>query len=154
MYIYKYIIHNTTSIAFQIYIAREKNSNSNSCNCPSLNRSLFSDQEVANLTCADQDQGPSPGCSISIQDPTPKFKHFSNRILTTNSPIDYEMLAGQDFLYTLTVVTVDQPQTDSPKTGSATVFVTVLPQNDNTPVFTSSSYYVQVNGEAIMADQI
>lgn len=109
------------------------------------------------MTCADQDQGQSPGCSISIQDgddSTPKFKNFSNRILTTNSPIDYEMLAGQDFLYTLTVVAVDQPQTDSPKTGSATVFVTVLPQNDNTPVFPSSSYYVQVNGGANMADQI
>jgi hypothetical protein len=55
------------------------------------------------------------------------------------------MLAGQDFLYSLTVVAVDNPQIDSPKTGSASVFVTVLPQNDNTPAFLSSSYSIQVN---------
>ena len=49
-----------------------------------------------------------------------KFQIIGNDILTTNSPIDYESLDGQDFSYSLIVT-----GTDVDHTATTTVVVTV-----------------------------
>ena len=103
---------------------------------------------IASLVCGDSDSGPTPGCtgfSIQSGDDSPqKFTISGNSIQTTSTPIDYELLSAQNFMYTLVVTASDDPLTDSPKTGSSTVLVRITPLNDNDPVFTPNSYTAQV----------
>ena len=103
---------------------------------------------IASLVCGDSDSGPTPGCTgynIQSGDDSPqKFTISGNSIQTTSTPIDYELLSAQNFMYTLVVTASDDPLTDSPKTGSSTVLVRITPLNDNDPVFTPNSYTAQV----------
>ncbi|XP_061195516.1 protocadherin Fat 4-like, partial [Saccostrea echinata] len=120
-----------------------------------INENEVQDHNVTVLTdliCTDWDQGPNPGCSLAIQDgddPTQKFKISGTRIQTTNAAVDYELLSGQDFLYSLTVIGVDNPKTDPRKTGTANVFVNINPINDNSPAFLDRSYSTQIMENAI-----
>ncbi|XP_062587666.1 protocadherin Fat 4-like [Saccostrea cucullata] len=120
-----------------------------------INENEVQDYDVTDLTdliCTDLDQGPNPGCSLTIQggdDPIQKFKLYGSRIQTTNAAVDYELLSGQDFLYSLTVIGVDNPKTDSSKTGTARVFVDINPINDNGPTFLAPSYYAQIPENAV-----
>ena len=103
---------------------------------------------IASLVCGDSDSGPNPGCtgySIQSGDNSPqKFTISGNSIQATSTPIDYELLSAQNFMYLLVVTASDDPLTDSPKTGSSTVLVRITPLNDNEPVFTPTSYTAQV----------
>lgn len=105
---------------------------------------FVADNLVASLVCTDADAGPNPGCTnFKIQsgdDSTPKFKMSSNSIQTTSTPVDYEQRA----VYTLIITATDNPLLSSPKTGTATVFLSITPINDNNPQFPPSGYTAQV----------
>ncbi|XP_062609308.1 cadherin EGF LAG seven-pass G-type receptor 2-like, partial [Saccostrea cucullata] len=125
-----------------------------------INENEVQDHDVTDLTdlvCSDRDQGPNPGCSLSIQngdDPIQKFKLSGNRIQTTNTAVDYELLSGQNFLYSLTVIGVDNPKTNPSKTGTARVFVDINPINDNGPKFLAPSYNAQIPESAVPGTRV
>ncbi|KAJ7997604.1 hypothetical protein DPEC_G00230730 [Dallia pectoralis] len=97
------------------------------------------------LRATDPDLGPSGTISyrISAGDPNRDFQlHSSSGVLSIFNPLDREQHAG----YTLEVIALDR---GSPALSStATVEVTVLDVNDNSPVFSSKSYSVDVSEDA------
>ncbi|XP_062602216.1 protocadherin Fat 4-like [Saccostrea cucullata] len=103
----------------------------------SINESSPQDSVVAVLTCTDADTGPNPGCTtVSIatgDDSTPKFKVINNQILTTSTPVDYDIMAADNFLYKLVVIATDTPSVGKQRTGTMTVLVNVLPVNKYDP---------------------
>uniref|UniRef100_A0A6Q2Y0C4 Protocadherin-16 n=1 Tax=Esox lucius TaxID=8010 RepID=A0A6Q2Y0C4_ESOLU len=97
------------------------------------------------LRATDTDMGPSGTIDyrISAGDPNGDFQlHSSSGVLSISHPLDRELQPG----YTLEVVALDR---GSPALSStATVEVTVLDVNDNSPVFGSKSYTVDVSEDA------
>ena len=89
--------------------------------CNVFIRFIYSGYTIQQLSINDKD-----GDDITIQiisgddSPEAKFQIIGNEIRTTNSPIDYESLGGQDFSYSLIVT-----GTDVDHTATTTVVVTV-----------------------------
>ncbi|KAF7668307.1 hypothetical protein LDENG_00013580 [Lucifuga dentata] len=86
---------------------------------------------------------------ITAGDPDGDFQlHASTGALSTLRALDREVRAG----YTLEVVAMDR---GSPTLSAAvTVEVKVLDENDNSPVFSSSSYTVEVSEDAAEGSQV
>ncbi|XP_038820726.1 protocadherin-16-like [Salvelinus namaycush] len=101
--------------------------------------------ELCIVRAADADTGPAGDIEyrITAGDPDGDFQlHVSTGALSTSRPLDRELRAG----YNLEVVALDR---GSPALSStATVEVTVLDVNDNSPSFSSSSYTVDVSEDA------
>ncbi|OWF51636.1 Cadherin EGF LAG seven-pass G-type receptor 3 [Mizuhopecten yessoensis] len=95
---------------------------------------------VQALTCSDVE---STTCTLAIQsgdDASNKFTISGNNVQTTSTAIDYDSMSGQSFLYTLVITGVDTPGSpSSANTATATVYVTVTSQNDNTPSISGPS---------------
>ncbi|KAJ8317251.1 hypothetical protein KUTeg_005155 [Tegillarca granosa] len=90
---------------------------------------------VKNLVCSDAD---ATACTISIQsgdDATNKFAISGTSIVTSANAIDYESLAGSNYVYTLIVVS----SSDSISSATATVYVTITAVNEITPGTFSTS---------------
>ncbi|ESO89854.1 hypothetical protein LOTGIDRAFT_164541 [Lottia gigantea] len=95
---------------------------------------------IETLTCADLDAGANGNFVLSIasgDDASPKFVINGFQIQTTTTAIDYEALVTQSFQYQLIVNAVDGGAT--PKTGTASVIVTITSINEGTPVWTAFS---------------
>uniref|UniRef100_A0A4W5K4E9 Cadherin domain-containing protein n=1 Tax=Hucho hucho TaxID=62062 RepID=A0A4W5K4E9_9TELE len=101
--------------------------------------------ELCIVRAADADTGPAGDIEyrITAGDPDGDFQlHVSSGALSTSRPLDREQRAG----YSLEVVALDR---GSPALSStATVEVTVLDVNDNSPAFSSSSYTIDVSEDA------
>ncbi|XP_028856949.1 protocadherin-16-like isoform X2 [Denticeps clupeoides] len=94
------------------------------------------------LRAADRDAGDSGRVQYKITDgdPTGDFHvDKSSGVLSTSRPLDRE----RKETYSLTITAQDQGT--PPRSASATVEVMVLDVNDNSPVFQSSSYTVDVS---------
>ncbi|KAM6985192.1 protocadherin-16 [Aplochiton taeniatus] len=118
-------------------------------NAPAFGKSWYSlevpeDQgpvELCFLKATDPDNGLNGELeyTISAGDPDRDFQlHSASGSLSTSWPLDRERKAG----YTLEVVAVDRGR--PALSSTATVQVTVLDVNDNSPVFSSATYSLEV----------
>ncbi|XP_046555688.1 protocadherin Fat 4-like [Haliotis rubra] len=90
------------------------------------------------LTCTDDDDGNNAIFRVSIgsgDDTDPKFKMSGKQLLTSSTPLDYESLKDNDYMYTLVITAVDTPDQGEANTGTAIVKVTVKPENEFDPVW-------------------
>ncbi|XP_067654493.1 protocadherin Fat 4-like [Haliotis asinina] len=100
------------------------------------------DTLLKTFSVTDDDDGDNSNVVVSVvsgddANPNEKFRLNGLELLTTSTAVDYEALSSANFLYTLTVQAVDQPTTEAAKTAVAVVVLTVLPENEFTPVFTA-----------------
>ncbi|XP_046369174.2 protocadherin Fat 4-like isoform X2 [Haliotis rufescens] len=101
----------------------------------SVAENTAADTSLLDFTVSDTDDGTNAAYSISIEagdDVSPKFKVTGNQLQTEANALDYETLAGSSFMYTLTVVAVND---DAIRTGTTTVTIMVTPENEFDPVF-------------------
>ncbi|XP_046548571.1 LOW QUALITY PROTEIN: protocadherin Fat 4-like [Haliotis rubra] len=90
------------------------------------------DTTVVALTCTDDDASPNSDMTVTIvsgDDATQKFKVTAMNILTTATVTDFETTTS----YTLVVNIADGGAT--PNVATATVVVSVLPENEGTPAW-------------------
>ncbi|XP_062309019.1 protocadherin-16 [Osmerus eperlanus] len=101
--------------------------------------------ELCTLRASDPDTGANGDLEyrITAGDPNGDFRlHASSGALSTSRPLDRERKAG----YTLVVTSLDRGS--PPLSGTATVEVTVLDVNDNSPAFAAGSFSVDVSEDA------
>ncbi|XP_067654382.1 protocadherin Fat 4-like [Haliotis asinina] len=98
------------------------------------------DTVLLDLTCTDDDDGNNAMFSVSIgsgDDTDPKFKMSGKQLLTSSTPLDYESLKDNDYMYTLVITAVDTPDQGEANTGTAIVKVKVKPENEFDPVWSN-----------------
>ncbi|XP_053548000.1 cadherin-23 [Bombina bombina] len=109
----------------------------------SLPESVPRDYIVARLNCTDADTGLNAELSYFITGGNQDGKFmvgFRDGILRTVVNLDRETMAS----YNLVLEAIDNGPAGNRKTGTATVFVTVLDVNDNKPIFLKNSYEASV----------
>ncbi|XP_046562254.1 protocadherin Fat 3-like [Haliotis rubra] len=105
----------------------------------SVAENTAADTSVLDFTVSDADDGTNAAYSIAIEagdDVSPKFKVTGNQLQTEANALDYELLSGTGFMYTLTVVAIND---DNIRTGTTTVTIKVTPENEFDPVFDTPS---------------
>uniref|UniRef100_A0A8C8BM28 Cadherin related 23 n=1 Tax=Otus sunia TaxID=257818 RepID=A0A8C8BM28_9STRI len=109
----------------------------------SLPEDVARDFKVVRLNCTDADIGLNAELSYFITGGNQDGKFsvgFRDGVVRTVVSLDRETVAS----YTLILEAIDNGPTGNRRTGTATVYVTVLDVNDNRPIFLQSSYEVSV----------
>lgn len=99
---------------------------------------------VAMLTAADHDQGTNGSVTYSLESRYPNIFMLDALTgqLTTTSKLDREVISS----YTIHVIARDQGI--PPQSSTATVYLTVLDVNDNSPEFYPQKYFLSVPDDA------
>ncbi|XP_042648951.1 cadherin-23 isoform X2 [Tyto alba] len=119
----------------------------------SLLEDVARDFKVVRLNCTDADIGLNAELSYFITGGNQDGKFsvgFRDGVVRTVVSLDRETVAS----YTLIVEAIDNGPTGNRRTGTATVYVTVLDVNDNRPIFLQSSYEVSVPEDIPAASSI
>uniref|UniRef100_A0A8C3N8H9 Cadherin-23 n=1 Tax=Geospiza parvula TaxID=87175 RepID=A0A8C3N8H9_GEOPR len=119
----------------------------------SLPEDVARDFKVVRLNCTDADIGLNAELSYFITGGNQDGKFsvgFRDGVVRTVVSLDRETVAS----YTLIVEAIDNGPTGNRRTGTATVYVTVLDVNDNRPIFLQSSYEVSVPEDIPAASSI
>ncbi|XP_061229899.1 cadherin-23 isoform X3 [Neopsephotus bourkii] len=119
----------------------------------SLPENVARDFKVVRLNCTDADAGLNAELSYFITGGNQDGKFsvgFRDGVVRTVVSLDRETVAS----YTLIVEAIDNGPTGNRRTGTATVYVTVLDVNDNRPIFLQSSYEVSVPEDIPAASSI
>uniref|UniRef100_A0A8C3XYW0 Cadherin-23 n=1 Tax=Catharus ustulatus TaxID=91951 RepID=A0A8C3XYW0_CATUS len=119
----------------------------------SLPENVARDFKVVRLNCTDADIGLNAELSYFITGGNQDGKFsvgFRDGVVRTVVSLDRETVAS----YTLILEAIDNGPTGNRRTGTATVFVTVLDVNDNRPIFLQSSYEVSVPEDIPAASSI
>ncbi|KAF4800332.1 cadherin-23-like protein [Turdus rufiventris] len=119
----------------------------------SLPEDVARDFKVVRLNCTDADIGLNAELSYFITGGNQDGKFsvgFRDGVVRTVVSLDRETVAS----YTLILEAIDNGPTGNRRTGTATVFVTVLDVNDNRPIFLQSSYEVSVPEDIPAASSI
>ncbi|NWU98686.1 CAD23 protein, partial [Upupa epops] len=109
----------------------------------SLPEDVARDFKVVRLNCTDADIGLNAELSYFITGGNQDGKFsvgFRDGVVRTVVSLDRETVAS----YTLILEAIDNGPTGNRRTGTATVYVTILDVNDNRPIFLQSSYEVSV----------
>lgn len=113
---------------------------------------MLSDTSLLDLTCSDGDSGNNAIftiASIGGDDTVTKFKMDGLQLQTDENGIDYE--SGE--MYTLTIMAVDTPDEGAPMTGTAVVKVTVKPENEFDPAWSSPAIDGSGNFDGVTIDE-
>uniref|UniRef100_A0A663N5R5 Cadherin related 23 n=1 Tax=Athene cunicularia TaxID=194338 RepID=A0A663N5R5_ATHCN len=119
----------------------------------SLPEDVARDFKVVRLNCTDADIGLNAELSYFITGGNQDGKFsvgFRDGVVRTVVSLDRETMAS----YTLILEAIDNGPTGNRRTGTATVYVTVLDVNDNRPIFLQSSYEVSVPEDIPAASSI
>ncbi|XP_057259290.1 cadherin-23 isoform X5 [Pezoporus wallicus] len=119
----------------------------------SLPENVARDFKVVRLNCTDADAGLNAELSYFITGGNQDGKFsvgFRDGVVRTVVSLDRETVAS----YTLILEAIDNGPTGNRRTGTATVYVTVLDVNDNRPIFLQSSYEVSVPEDIPAASSI
>ncbi|NXC87860.1 CAD23 protein, partial [Cercotrichas coryphoeus] len=119
----------------------------------SLPEDVPRDFKVVRLNCTDADIGLNAELSYFITGGNQDGKFsvgFRDGVVRTVVSLDRETVAS----YTLILEAIDNGPTGNRRTGTATVYVTVLDVNDNRPIFLQSSYEVSVPEDIPAASSI
>ncbi|NXP78781.1 CAD23 protein, partial [Ramphastos sulfuratus] len=119
----------------------------------SLPENVARDFKVVRLNCTDADVGLNAELSYFITGGNQDGKFsvgFRDGVVRTVVSLDRETVAS----YRLILEAIDNGPTGNRRTGTATVFVTVLDVNDNRPIFLQSSYEVSVPEDIPAASSI
>uniref|UniRef100_A0A8C3PLZ9 Cadherin-23 n=1 Tax=Calidris pygmaea TaxID=425635 RepID=A0A8C3PLZ9_9CHAR len=119
----------------------------------SLPEDVARDFKVVRLNCTDADVGLNAELSYFITGGNQDGKFsvgFRDGVVRTVVSLDRETVAS----YTLILEAIDNGPTGNRRTGTATVYVTVLDVNDNRPIFLQSSYEVSVPEDIPAASSI
>uniref|UniRef100_A0A803VQB2 Cadherin-23 n=1 Tax=Ficedula albicollis TaxID=59894 RepID=A0A803VQB2_FICAL len=119
----------------------------------SLPEDVARDFKVVRLNCTDADIGLNAELSYFITGGNQDGKFsvgFRDGVVRTVVSLDRETVAS----YTLILEAIDNGPTGNRRTGTATVYVTVLDVNDNRPIFLQSSYEVSVPEDIPAASSI
>uniref|UniRef100_A0A8C5U7Y6 Cadherin-23 n=1 Tax=Malurus cyaneus samueli TaxID=2593467 RepID=A0A8C5U7Y6_9PASS len=119
----------------------------------SLPEDVPRDFKVVRLNCTDNDIGLNAELSYFITGGNQDGKFsvgFRDGVVRTVVSLDRETMAS----YTLILEAIDNGPTGNRRTGTATVYVTVLDVNDNRPIFLQSSYEVSVPEDIPAASSI
>uniref|UniRef100_A0A8C0EQT9 Cadherin related 23 n=1 Tax=Bubo bubo TaxID=30461 RepID=A0A8C0EQT9_BUBBB len=119
----------------------------------SLPENVARDFKVVRLNCTDADIGLNAELSYFITGGNQDGKFsvgFRDGVVRTVVSLDRETVAS----YTLILEAIDNGPTGNRRTGTATVYVTVLDVNDNRPIFLQSSYEVSVPEDIPAASSI
>uniref|UniRef100_U3IN19 Cadherin related 23 n=1 Tax=Anas platyrhynchos platyrhynchos TaxID=8840 RepID=U3IN19_ANAPP len=119
----------------------------------SLPEDVARDFKVVRLNCTDADVGLNAELSYFITGGNQDGKFsvgFRDGVVRTVVSLDRETVAS----YTLILEAIDNGPTGNRRTGTATVFVTVLDVNDNRPIFLQSSYEASVPEDIPAASSI
>ncbi|XP_071099221.1 protocadherin-16-like [Haliotis cracherodii] len=98
------------------------------------------DLSLLDLTCSDGDTGNNALFDVTVASGDGGagiFKMSGLQLLTDSTPSDYEAVAASGNMYTLVITAVDTPDQGAPNTGTAIIRVTVKPENEFDPVWTS-----------------
>ncbi|NWZ91402.1 CAD23 protein, partial [Nesospiza acunhae] len=119
----------------------------------SLPEDVARDFKVVRLNCTDADIGLNAELSYFITGGNQDGKFsvgFRDGVVRTVVSLDRETVAS----YTLILEAIDNGPTGNRRTGTATVYVTVLDVNDNRPIFLQSSYEASVPEDIPAASSI
>ncbi|NXS63367.1 CAD23 protein, partial [Brachypteracias leptosomus] len=119
----------------------------------SLPENVARDFKVVRLNCTDADIGLNAELSYFITGGNQDGKFsvgFRDGVVRTVVSLDRETVAS----YTLILEAIDNGPTGNRRTGTATIYVTVLDVNDNRPIFLQSSYEVSVPEDIPAASSI
>ncbi|XP_065699325.1 cadherin-23 isoform X7 [Patagioenas fasciata] len=119
----------------------------------SLPENVARDFRVVRLNCTDADVGLNAELSYFITGGNQDGKFsvgFRDGVVRTVVSLDRETVAS----YTLILEAIDNGPTGNRRTGTATVYVTVLDVNDNRPIFLQSSYEVSIPEDIPAASSI
>ncbi|XP_030344442.1 cadherin-23 isoform X1 [Strigops habroptila] len=119
----------------------------------SLPENVARDFKVVRLNCTDADTGLNAELSYFITGGNQDGKFsvgFRDGVVRTVVSLDRETVAS----YTLILEAIDNGPTGNRRTGTATVYVTVLDVNDNRPIFLQSSYEVSIPEDIPAASSI
>ncbi|NXU56641.1 CAD23 protein, partial [Turnix velox] len=119
----------------------------------SLPENVARDFKVVRLNCTDADVGLNAELSYFITGGNQDGKFsvgFRDGVVRTVVSLDRETVAS----YVLILEAIDNGPTGNRRTGTATVYVTVLDVNDNRPIFLQSSYEVSVPEDIPAASSI
>nr|XP_030131496.3 cadherin-23 isoform X1 [Taeniopygia guttata] len=119
----------------------------------SLPEDVARDFKVVRLNCTDADIGLNAELSYFITGGNQDGKFsvgFRDGVVRTVVSLDRETVAS----YTLILEAIDNGPSGNRRTGTATVYVTVLDVNDNRPIFLQSSYEVSVPEDIPAASSI
>ncbi len=101
---------------------------------------IFADTSLLDLICTDDDDGNNALFDVTVadgDDTLTKFKMSGQQLQTDVNLVDYDSLETSGYLYTLVITAVDTPDQGEANTGTAIVKVTVKPENEFDPVWTS-----------------
>uniref|UniRef100_A0A8C6ZS41 Cadherin related 23 n=1 Tax=Nothoprocta perdicaria TaxID=30464 RepID=A0A8C6ZS41_NOTPE len=119
----------------------------------SLPEDVARDFKVVRLNCTDADVGLNAELSYFITGGNQDGKFsvgFRDGVVRTVVSLDRETTAS----YTLILEAIDNGPAGNRRTGTATVYVTVLDVNDNRPIFLQSSYEASVPEDIAAASSI
>ncbi|NXG28840.1 CAD23 protein, partial [Dromaius novaehollandiae] len=119
----------------------------------SLPENVARDFKVVRLNCTDADVGLNAELSYFITGGNQDGKFsvgFRDGVVRTVVSLDRETTAS----YTLILEAIDNGPAGNRRTGTATVYITVLDVNDNRPIFLQSSYEVSVPEDVPAASSI
>ncbi|NXA36649.1 CAD23 protein, partial [Eudromia elegans] len=119
----------------------------------SLPEDVARDFKVVRLNCTDADVGLNAELSYFITGGNQDGKFsvgFRDGVVRTVVSLDRETTAS----YTLLLEAIDNGPAGNRRTGTATVYVTVLDVNDNRPIFLQSSYEASVPEDIAAASSI
>uniref|UniRef100_A0A8B9DVX4 Cadherin-23 n=1 Tax=Anser cygnoides TaxID=8845 RepID=A0A8B9DVX4_ANSCY len=119
----------------------------------SLPEDVARDFKVVRLNCTDADVGLNAELSYFITGGNQDGKFsvgFRDGVVRTVVSLDRETVAS----YALILEAIDNGPTGNRRTGTATVYVTVLDVNDNRPIFLQSSYEASVPEDIPAASSI
>ncbi|POI31302.1 hypothetical protein CIB84_004949, partial [Bambusicola thoracicus] len=119
----------------------------------SLPENVARDFKVVRLNCTDADVGLNAELSYFITGGNQDGKFsvgFRDGVVRTVVSLDRETVAS----YALILEAIDNGPTGNRRTGTATVYVTVLDVNDNRPIFLQSSYEASVPEDIPAASSI
>ncbi|XP_071099220.1 protocadherin-16-like [Haliotis cracherodii] len=110
------------------------------------------DTSLLDLTCSDDDDGNNAVFIVTVadgDDTLTKFKLSGQQLKTDVNLVDYDSLEASGYMYTLVITAVDTPDQGEANTGTAIVKVTVKPENEFDPVWTSPAIDASSNFDAI-----
>ncbi|KAM8806282.1 cadherin-23 [Eudromia elegans] len=119
----------------------------------SLPEDVARDFKVVRLNCTDADVGLNAELSYFITGGNQDGKFsvgFRDGVVRTVVSLDRETTAS----YTLLLEAIDNGPAGNRRTGTATVYITVLDVNDNRPIFLQSSYEASVPEDIAAASSI
>ncbi|XP_021256319.1 cadherin-23 isoform X6 [Numida meleagris] len=119
----------------------------------SLPENVARDFKVVRLNCTDADVGLNAELSYFITGGNQDGKFsvgFRDGVVRTVVSLDRETVAS----YALILEAIDNGPTGNRRTGTATVYVTVLDVNDNRPIFLQSSYEASIPEDIPAASSI